>query len=95
LIACEKGPTGLGARSVEIARNPVSDAVAFGSALTAAIGATAAANPPVAALRKNDLRFILLSLPTPISISNSQDSSRAHLRALGNIFCCELSERAG
>jgi hypothetical protein len=58
LIACENGPTGFGARSVEIACNLVPDDEDLLSALLATAGAAATASPLTAAFRKNVLRFI-------------------------------------
>src|SRR5260221_5786663 len=70
LIACEKGPTGFGARSVEIARSFVPVAEDLLSALLATPGATAAASPLAAAFRKNVLRFMSFPSSTQFQISN-------------------------
>src|ERR1700730_8919012 len=70
LIACEKGPTGFGARSVDIARSFVGEDAALVSALLAKPGATAAANPVVAAFRKNVLLFMMLPSGPQFQISN-------------------------
>jgi hypothetical protein len=59
LIACENGPTGFGARSVEISRSFVPEAA--GGRLSeplAKLGTTAATSPLAAALLRNALRFI-------------------------------------
>src|ERR1700674_4937678 len=58
LIACENGPTGFGARSVEMARSFVPEDARLLSAPLAIPGATAAASPLAAAFRKNVLRFM-------------------------------------
>jgi hypothetical protein len=70
MIACENGPTGFGARSVEIARSFAPEGAGLLSAPPATPGATAAANPLAAALRKNVLRFITFLPQTEFQISN-------------------------
>jgi hypothetical protein len=70
LIACEKGPTGFGARSVEIARSFVPVVGALESALLATPGTAMAASPPTVALRKNVLRFISSPSQQQSQISN-------------------------
>src|SRR5580700_10818288 len=77
LIACEKGPTGFGARSVEIARSFVPDDAVLVSALLATLGAIAAATPLAAALRKNVLRLISFSSQVKFQISNFKFSFAA------------------
>jgi hypothetical protein len=69
LIACEKGPTGFGARSVEIARSFAPEEAGLLSVPLAMRGATAAASPLTAAFLKNVLRFIS---PPESTISKTQ-----------------------
>jgi hypothetical protein len=57
-----EGPTGFGARFVEISRNLVPDAAAgLGSELLATPGTTAATSPLAAPFLRNVLRFMLSS----------------------------------
>jgi hypothetical protein len=72
LIACEKGPTGFGARTVEIARSFVPEDADLLSALLATPGATATASPLAAAFRKNVLLFMLFPSGPQFQISNAR-----------------------
>jgi hypothetical protein len=70
LIACEKGPTGFGARSVEIALSFALEGAGLLSALLATLGATAAASPLTAAFRKKVLLFMFFPSGPQFQISN-------------------------
>jgi hypothetical protein len=61
-MACEKGPTGFGARSVEIARSfGLEVSAGLLSELAATLDPTAATSPVATALPRNALRFMSYS----------------------------------
>jgi hypothetical protein len=79
LIACEKGPTGFGARSVEIARNFAPEDAGLLSAPLAMRGVTAAASPLTASFLKNALRFISSPASTISNLKSRLNSEISNL----------------